>query len=170
MSESFLGEIRVVPFNFAPKGFAFCNGQLISYPQNTALFTLLGTTYGGDGISTFGLPDLRGRVPIHAGQGPGLSSRVLGQPGGVEAVTLTEQQIPPHQHSIIADAAAATTDSPTSGYLARGTKALYAAPSSLAQLTSVAGSTNPAQPHENRMPFLAVNFIICLSGIYPSQN
>ena len=165
MSEPFLGEIRVVAFTFAPRGFAFCQGQFLAITQNQSLFSLFGTSFGGNGITTFGLPDMRGRIPLHVGTG-----YPLGSFGGTESVALTEQQLPAHSHAIIADSGAATTDLPTGGYLARGTKALYATPTSLTQLTSRAEGTGGALPHENRMPYLVMNFIVSLQGIPPSRN
>src|SRR5689334_9815739 len=115
MSNPFLGEIRMVPFNFAPKGWALCNGQILAISQNTALFSLLGTTYGGNGVSTFALPDFRGRVPIHAGQGPGLSSYVLGEQTGTESVTLTVPQLPAHNHTVNGVASGGSQASPAGG-------------------------------------------------------
>src|SRR4051812_113885 len=119
MSTPFLGEIRMVGFNFAPRGWALCNGQILSIAQNTALFSILGTTYGGNGQTTFALPDLRGRVPVSAGQGPGLSSYDLGQVTGSENVTLTVQQLPAHSHNIAADATAGNVGSPSGAHLAQ---------------------------------------------------
>lgn len=173
MSEPFIGEIRMFGGSFAPAGWALCNGATIPISENDALFTLIGTTYGGDGQETFNLPDLQGRLPIHAGQGPGISqSYLLGERGGVESVTLTTNQIPNHTHALTASTAIANSNSPTNQVLAQSTqRALYTADavtSNLAQntLTVIGGS----QPHENCMPSLVVTFIISLFGIFPSQT
>lgn len=172
MSEPFVGEIRMFAGNFAPRGWAFCDGQLLAVSQNDALFSLLGTIYGGDGRTTFGLPDLRGRIPIHAGTGPGLSPRRLGSKGGEEAVTLTVNQLPSHTHPLQASADSATGPNPATSVLAEtltdrvyrdDTQDVNMAPSSI---TSVGGS----QAHTNIMPFLCVHFIIALFGIYPSRH
>jgi microcystin-dependent protein len=167
MAEPFLGSILIFGGNFAPQGWAFCNGQLLPINQNQALFSLLGTTYGGNGQTTFALPDLRGRVPIHFGQGPGLSSYSEGQVGGVESVTLIATQMPQHQHVQPATNADEGTNRPNSAVPARG--GVYAAGSDGSALapTSPAGGN---QAHENRQPFLAINFIIALQGIFPSRN
>lgn len=173
MSEPYLGEIRMAGFNFAPRGWALCNGQLVSIAQNSALFALLGTTYGGDGQTTFALPDLRGRVPIHWGTGPGLTNRVQGEVSGTETCTLIANQMPAHNHLINAQSAAGTTTSPSGAYLAgqpRGGAMMYAStPDSnlSASALSVAGGN---QPHNNMQPYLAVTFIIALNGIFPSRN
>jgi microcystin-dependent protein len=165
MSSPFVGEIRMVGFTFAPSGWAFCSGQTLAIAQNDALFNLIGTTYGGDGVNTFALPDLRGRVPIHQG-----SSFVIGQPAGTETVSLTGNQVPLHAHVAAGNATAAATTpvgnfwggtSPVSGYGTTADSNLNGG-----SLAAVGGS----QPHENRMPFLAVNFIISLFGIFPSRN
>lgn len=173
MSQAFLGEIRMFAGNFAPQGWAFCNGQLLAISQNDALFSLLGTTYGGDGITTFGLPDCRGRIPIHMGQGPGLSSYNLGTKGGVENVTLTLNQLPAHNHgplkasSLNADNAAAqgnvvsdTRDG--NPYYGNSSPTAFNA----AAVTNMGGKLN----HTNMMPYTCVSFIICLYGIYPSRT
>jgi microcystin-dependent protein len=174
MSEPFIGQVIAVGFNFAPVGWALCQGQLLPIDQNPALFSLLGTTYGGDGQSTFGLPDLRGRAALGMGQGPGLQPYPLGQPGGVESVTLTANQFASHTHALQA-AATATTPTPGSGVVL-GTPAaatpIYATAGTAAQLV---GSTVSPAPggnvaHENRQPSLAINYIIALFGIFPSQN
>ena len=172
MSEPFLGEIRMFGGNFAPLGWAFCSGQLLPISQNDALFALIGTTYGGDGQTTFGLPDLRGRAPVHQGQGPGLDNYVLGQMSGTEQETLTVSQIPGHTHFVNTTNAPATVSSPGGGYLAKTpgspTYAL-AAPSVLLKAGSI-GSAGGSQPHDNMMPSLGVSYIIALEGIFPSQN
>jgi microcystin-dependent protein len=174
MATPLLGEIKMVPYNFAPKGWAFCNGQLLSISQNTALFSLLGTTYGGNGTTTFALPDFRGRVPTSAGQGPGLSNYTLGEQTGTESVTLTVAQLPAHNHTVNGVASGGNQASPAGGSPAiesTGTSLDYssAAPNSAmnAAMVSPTGST---QPHSNIQPLLCVNFVIALVGIFPSRN
>ena len=172
MSEPFVGEIRMFAGNFAPRGWAFCDGQLLAVSQNDALFSLLGTIYGGDGRTTFGLPDLRGRVPIHAGSGPGLSPRRLGAKAGAENVTLTTNQLPSHTHPIRGSSDLADSTDPAGRVPAQATAIdLYAttAPSinfNTAAVTNIGGSRS----HSNLMPFLCINFIIALFGIYPSRH
>jgi microcystin-dependent protein len=171
MSQPFVGEIRMCGFNFAPVGWAFCNGQLMAISQNEVLFTLIGTTYGGDGQSTFALPNLQGRIPIHQGQGSGLSPYVMGQLAGSETVTLTSQQLPIHSHSLQANDAVASQASPTGGYLAQTTVPTYIpAPAVAAMNAGAVANSGASQPHENMMPYLCVNFIISLFGIFPTQN
>ena len=173
MSDPYIGEIRMFGGNFAPLGWAFCKGQLLSIAQETTLYTLIGTTYGGDGVNTFAVPDLQGRAPVHQGQGPGLSNYVLGQKAGVESVTLTVQQIPQHTHDV-AHGGAGSQASPQGGLLGTTSARDYRYSDATTDVSSpadalrVQGASN--QPHENRSPFLAINFIICLSGIFPSQN
>jgi microcystin-dependent protein len=172
MSEPFTGEIRMFAGNFAPQGWAFCDGQLLAVSQNDALFSLLGTIYGGDGRTTFGLPDLRGRIPIHQGSGPGLTPRQLGAKSGSEKVTLTAAQLPTHSHTWQASSGAATQDSPVGAGLASPTANVYkSSPSSLTPMKPdmVAASGGSAQ-HTNLMPALCVHFIISLFGIYPSRQ
>lgn len=167
MAESYLGEIRMFAGNFAPYGWSFCQGQLLPIWEYEALFSLIGTTYGGDGITTFALPDLRGRLPVHQGNG-----YAMGQKGGVENVTLTSQQIPPHSHSLKATTNMADTPSPSNALFAKGSiSELYWADPTEVDLNSAAVS--PAgnnQPHSNLQPYLCVNFIISLYGIYPSRS
>jgi microcystin-dependent protein len=180
MSEPFIGQIVLFPYNFAPRGWAFCNGQLLSIAQNTALFSLLGTTYGGDGRTTFALPDLRGRVPISAGQGPGLSDYSLGETGGAEDVTLITSEMPSHNHTaqvqLKGSNANASTDLPSGAVLARSARGnIYAAAASLVDMSSSSaastiGAAGGSQPHENRQPFLTLNYCIALEGIFPSRN
>ena len=174
MSEPFVGEIRMFAGNFAPQGWAFCDGQLLAISQNDALFSLLGTIYGGDGQTTFALPDLRGRIPVHMGSGPGLSPRQLGSNGGNETVTLTVNQLPPHSHALNGTDAAATANSPAGNVpAASNTIDLYATADPVASdalASSSLGNSGGSQPHSNLMPFLCVNFIIALFGIYPSRN
>lgn len=179
--EPFIGQIIMVGFNFEPKGWAFCNGQLLSIAQNQALFALLGTTYGGDGRTTFALPDLRGRCAIGMGQGPGLSRREQGERAGAEHVTLLPQQLPAHTHALSAYNAAGTVSDPSGAVIANN------------QVTIERGNTVPAsafvqsapntvmhpqaiqpaggsQPHENMQPYMAMNYIIALQGIFPPRN
>lgn len=172
MSEPFVGEVRMFAGNFAPRGWAFCDGQLLAVSQNDALFSLLGTIYGGDGRTTFGLPDLRGRIPIHAGTGPGLSPRRLGAKGGSEAETLTVNQLPSHTHTWRATTAVAQNRSPETNALASPTADIYTQTLSPATnlridtVTPVGGSRS----HSNLMPYLCINYIIALFGIYPSRQ
>ena len=166
MSEPFLSEIKVVSFNFPPKGWALCNGQFLPINQNQALFALLGTTYGGNGQTTFALPNLRGRVPIHFD-----SAHALGEAAGSTSVTVNIQQLPTHLHALNASDSPATTPAAAGNYMA-GANNLYHAPDANlttlnpASVTSVGGS----QPHNNMMPYLVLNFIIALQGIFPSRN
>ena len=173
MSQPFVGEIRMFGGNFAPAGWHFCNGALLSISENEVLFLLIGTTYGGDGQSTFGVPDLRGRVPIHIGQGAGLSSRVIGEAGGTETVTLTANQIPVHNHAVGADTRAGTSTKPQGRVWSASAPSLtYAAPTGVNTTTlnpATVAASGGSQPHENMLPFVAVNFIISLFGIFPSQ-
>ena len=175
MADPFVAEIRIFPFNFAPRGWAFCDGQLLPLSQNTALFSLLGTTYGGNGMSNFALPDLQGRAPMHPGQGPGLSLHDLGETGGSETVSLLESEIPAHTHALRVDAAdPADVQAPTAGVvLARSTGGNAYASSPLA-LTPLAGEAlAPAggdAPHNNMMPYLTFNFCIALQGVYPPRT
>ena len=173
MSNPFLGEIRMVGFTFAPRGWAMCNGQLLPITQNAALFALLGTTYGGNGTTSFALPDLRSRVPLHLGQGLGLSNYVQGEMTGTETVTLLSTQIPAHNHLVNCSNAGGTQASPVINYPAiesTGTSLNYAnapnATMNAAALTNFGGS----QPHSNIQPILCINFIIALVGIFPSRN
>jgi microcystin-dependent protein len=172
MADPFVAEIRIFPFNFAPKGWAMCNGQLLPISQNTALFSLLGTTYGGDGKSTFALPDLQGSVPLHPGQGPGLGLYDLGQVGGSEFVTLLQSEIPAHSHNVVASASTANRTAPAGNSVARATGATPyiaagGATTSLApQALSVAGS---GLPHNNLQPYLTLNFCIALQGVFPPR-
>jgi len=165
MSEPFLSEIKLVSFGFAPKGWALCNGQLLPINQNQALFSLLGTTYGGNGQTTFALPDLRGRVAMHTGSG-----HTLGERAGESAHTVTETELPQHTHALNAHSGAATTPVPTNGVLASAAN-VYADPSALVALHPVSvTSLGGSQPHENRQPFLALNFVIALVGIFPVRS
>jgi microcystin-dependent protein len=173
MGDQYLGEIRIFSFNFPPKDWAFCNGQILSIQQNAALFSLLGTSYGGNGQTTFALPNLQSRVPIHMGQGSGLSGYTLGQIGGVEAVTVDSSQMPAHTH--IASASSATANTTTASGNLLGDVAspatVYGPPGALTTLASGSiGTAGNSQPHENRQPYLALNFCIALFGIFPSRS
>jgi microcystin-dependent protein len=171
MSEPFLGEIRMVGFNFAPVGWAMCNGQLLPIAENSALFSLIGTTYGGDGVNTFALPNLQSRFPLHMGQGQGLSPYTIGQLAGTENVTLLANQIPAHSHAPQCNSNAGDQGSPTNNFWAASAQQLYsnAAPAVMmnAGLILPAGGS---QPHDNMNPLLVINFIIALSGVFPSRN
>ena len=176
-AEPYLGQILIVSFDFAPKGWAQCNGQIMPIAQNTAVFSLIGTYYGGDGFSTFALPDLRGRVPIHQGTGPGLSPYNVGQVGGSETVTLLLEQMPAHTHQMMGQSSLGTLTSPFSS---NGTGYIWAAQSRLniysaavpdtamgaQSITSAGGNL----PHPNMSPYLVLNYIIALQGVFPSRN
>lgn len=180
MGQPFIGQIIMFGGTFAPNGWMTCSGQLLPISQYDTLFNLIGTTYGGDGQSTFGLPDLQGRVPVHQGQGNGLSSYIMGQMSGVESVTLTTQQIATHNHNALTTAQPGTTNVPgtttlladegPSGITAVLTYAKFDAANQTTLLPATVGPTGGSQPHENRQPVLAVTFCISLFGIYPSQN
>src|SRR5436853_7144647 len=174
MADPFVAEIRIFPFNFAPKGWAFCDGQILPLSQNTALFSLLGTTYGGDGKCTFALPDMQGNAPMHPGQGPGLSLHDLGETGGSETVSLLESEIPSHSHSLGSQnnalggvqtpAPATSLNRPASGNLFdTNTTLVQMDPNSLAP----AGGD---QPHNNMQPYLTLNFCIALQGVFPPRT
>jgi microcystin-dependent protein len=177
MSEPFLGMIAIYGFNFAPRGWAMCNGQILPIAQNTALFSLLGTTYGGNGQTTFALPDLRSRVPIHFGQGPGLSSYDLGQAAGTESVTLTVNQMPGHNHpyTMTATNLDGNTPEPAANTVlanvSAGTQIYRSAAQPNVQMPGgVTGLTGGSQPAPILQPYLAINFCIALEGIFPSRN
>lgn len=166
----YIGEIRLTAFSFAPSGWALCNGQILSIASNTALFQVLGTTYGGNGVSTFALPDLQGRVPVGAGQGLGLSTRVQGDFGGVESQTLALNELPQHTHTLRASSANGTTDQPAGNLPARN-------PSGIPQFATVAdadlaagavSSVGSGQAHNNLQPYIVVNYIIAIQGVYPT--
>jgi microcystin-dependent protein len=166
MAQPYVGEIRMFAGNFAPAGWMFCEGQLLPISEYETLFNLIGTTYGGDGQSTFALPDLRGRVPIHFGNG-----FTLAETGGVETVTLTVSQIPAHSHPLLATNAAATSTSPSTNVFAKPSKNMYRdPPPANAMGPQAVGSTGGSQPHDNFQPYLCVDFIISLFGIFPSQT
>lgn len=166
MAQPYVGEIRIFAGNFAPAGWNLCEGQLLPISEYETLFNLIGTTYGGDGQSTFGLPDLRGRIPLHFGNG-----FTLAETGGAEQITLSVQQIPSHSHPWLATTATATNSSPVSNALAQGTAAFYdnstpSTPMAGGMISPVGGS----QPHENRQPYICINYIISLFGIFPSPT
>jgi microcystin-dependent protein len=175
MSDPFVAEIRIFAGNFPPTGWAFCNGQILPISQNTALFSLLGTNYGGDGKSTFALPDLRQRMPLHAGysQWPGLSPYGVGQMGGEAAVALSRSEMPQHGHASMASSALASVGSANGGVLAKtvSPNPPYHDPSTLQPLgPNALGMTGGGQPHNNQQPFLELNFIIALQGIFPPRS
>lgn len=173
MADPFVAEIRIFPFNFAPAGWAFCNGQLLPISQNTALFSLLGTTYGGNGKSNFALPDMQGNAPMHPGQGPGLSLHDLGETGGSQTVTLLESEIPAHTHGICTYNDVGEDRAPdTNEALARSTGGLlYAPPGTIVQLAFEAlVPAGGSMPHNNMMPYLTLNFCIAMQGIFPPRG
>lgn len=171
MADPFVGEIRMFAGNFAPRSWAYCDGQLLAVSSNDALFSLLGTIYGGDGRTTFGLPDLRGRIPIHAGSGPGLTPRNQGAKSGSEKVTLTLNQITSHKHgNLQATEAAATTVGPKDNVTAEATKRFYRTTGGMNMSPSAVTSIGGSRDHTNLMPTLCVHFIIALYGVYPSRT
>ena len=170
MGEPYIGEIRMFGGNFAPAGWVFCSGQLMPISENDALFTLIGTTYGGDGQETFGIPDLQSRVPMHVGTRDGITYQ-LGESGGVESVTLTLQQIPVHTHAILGSGAGATTQTPGGNVAAVAAAQVYSSASSPTQMS--AQSISPiggSQPHDNIQPYLCISFILSLFGVFPQQS
>lgn len=173
--DPFVAEIRIFPFNFAPKGWAFCDGQILPLSQNTALFSLLGTTYGGDGKSNFALPNMQGNAPMHPGQGPGLSPHDLGETGGSDTVTLIESEIPSHSHSLMSSTTNSSKPSPGGNALARVTGASpYVAGTPAPPLVQFSSNAlAPAggdQPHNNMQPYLTLNFCIALQGVFPPRT
>jgi microcystin-dependent protein len=173
MTTPYVGEIRMFGFQRIPLGWLACNGSLVSIAENEVLYTLLGTVYGGDGMTTFGLPDLRGQVPIHQGSAPGLTTRVLGQRGGSENVTLLQSNLPPHTHPFTATSAVATTDTPnqTTLHAAQTADTAYmAAPANIALGAASVGNSGNGLSHNNIMPTLVVSYCIAASGIFPSRN
>jgi microcystin-dependent protein len=175
MADPFVAEIRIFPFNFAPKGWAWCDGQLMPLSQNTALFSLLGTTYGGNGKSNFALPDLQGRAPMHPRQGSGLSLHDLGETGGSETVTLLESEMPAHAHVVNAQNSFANSNDPAGLVLARpfGGGNLYKIPGGAALSTMAPQAISPAggdQPHNNLQPYLTFYFCIALQGVFPPRG
>ena len=172
-SEPFLGEIFMSGFNFPPRGYATCSGQILSIAQNTALFALLGTTFGGNGQTTFALPDLRGRVPVGMGQGPGLSTKDLGEAAGSETVTLISNQMPAHTHAMHAVSEAGDASAPANAFLANTgalDKEYRSAGTSVQMNPAVIGTSGQSQPHANMQPYLVLNIYIALEGIFPSRN
>jgi microcystin-dependent protein len=171
MADPFVAEIRIFPFNFAPTGWAFCDGQILPLSQNTALFSLLGTTYGGNGSSNFALPNLQGNVPLHPGQGPGLGLYELGETGGAETVALLESEIPSHSHTLRASNLLSDSPTPANNTVARSRNAFQ---SNITSLVSMSPAALPpaggSQPHNNLMPYLTLNFCIALQGVYPPRT
>jgi microcystin-dependent protein len=177
MSDQYLGEIRTFPFNFAPEGWALCQGQLLSISQNSALFSLLGTQFGGNGTSNFGLPNLQGNVAVNAGNGAGLTPYVIGESAGSATVTLITNEIPAHSHVLVAQNGTGTSDSPADNLFAepelsgRYPANMYStAPPTAPMASSVLQNSGGNVPHNNLMPYLVINFSIALVGIYPSRS
>ncbi len=172
MSEPFIAEIRIFAGNFAPRGWAFCDGQLLPIAQNTTLFSLIGTTYGGDGRTTTALPNMKGRAPMHPGRGPGLTDRRLGQKGGEETTTLSQTQIPAHSHPLKGSDEDASSNNPKDKVMAAASEVAYANPGTVAAMSpqAMATSGGGSQPHNNMQPFLTMYYIIALVGIYPSRS
>jgi microcystin-dependent protein len=169
--DPFVAEIRIYPFNFAPKGWAFCDGQILPLSQNTALFSLLGTTYGGDGKSNFALPNMQGNAPMHPGQGPGLSLHDLGETGGSDTVSLLESEIPSHSHTASASGQDATTRIVTGQKPATGIGVgLFGTPASVQLSPNALTPAGGDQPHNNMQPYLTLNFCIALQGVFPPRG
>ena len=174
-SDPFIGEIQIYPYGFAPRGWAYCDGTLMPVAQYTALFSILGTTYGGDGRTTFGLPNLMGRVPMHAGRGPGLTPRMLGQTGGSETETLSLQQLGSHTHAAMAVSGQPTTNTPGPGVAAaqpagRGSAFYSDSQNNLVSMQGLAEATGQGGPHTNVQPFLTFSICIALEGVYPPRS
>lgn len=176
MSDAFVGEIRMTGFGYAPTGWASCDGQVVPLQQNAALYSLLGITFGGNGVNTFALPNLQGASPLGPGTGPGLTDRAMGAVGGADSVTLTGNQLPSHSHAVAASTAVGTEVSPAGGIWAvpggaRGEKAYAAASGAgVSMAPGAIGFAGGGEAHDNRPPYLAVNFIICMIGLYPSRS
>jgi microcystin-dependent protein len=172
MTEPFVAEIRIFPFNFAPIGWAFCDGQILPISQNTALFSLLGTTYGGNGVSTFALPDLQGCAPMQPDQGPGLSLYSLGETGGSDTVTLIASEMPAHNHTLLASTSPASGRNPTNAAIARsrGANAYGPAGSLVTMNPQALASAGSSLPHNNLMPYLTLSFCIALQGVFPPRG
>lgn len=169
MAQPFVGEIRMFAGNFPPVGWMFCDGQLVPISENEVLFQLIGTTYGGDGEETFALPNLQSRIPIHMGTG-GEGTYVIGESGGVESVTLTVQQIPVHTHPLIVSGEAGSTSNPANALVATGPTVYRPAPAVAAMNANSITPQGGSQPHDNMQPFLCINYIISLFGLYPQPN
>ena len=176
MSEPFLAEVRIVGFNFAPRGWAFCDGQILPISQNQSLYSLLGTTYGGDGRTSFALPDLRGRTPIHVGRSDGGAEHREGAKGGEEAHTLSASELPQHTHEMVGSTADANSPSPAGNLLAKPSTAvdnIYSTTSDVTDVSLASGTVlniGGGQAHDNMQPYLALNFCIALQGLFPSRN
>lgn len=170
MSQPFVGEVKFVAFNFPPRNYAFCNGQLLPIAQNQALFSILGTTFGGNGTQTFGLPNLQGRVPVHQGQGTGLPAVSLGAVGGENSHTLTIADMPAHNHLVMASNQAPTQPSPATDYLPTASTNLYASSANTTMSGAEIGNNGNGQPHNNMQPYQVVSAIIALVGIFPSRT
>lgn len=173
--DPFVAEIRIFPFNFPPKGWAFCDGQILPLSQNTALFSLLGTTYGGDGKSNFALPNMQGNVPMHPGQGPGLSLHDLGETGGSDTVSLLESEIPSHSHNVMCLAAPANRTNPGGNSFTKASgatpfKAGTPTPALVPLSDNAVAPAGGDQPHNNMQPYLTLNFCIALQGVYPPRT
>jgi microcystin-dependent protein len=168
--DPYIAEIRMFAGNFAPRGWAFCNGQILSITQNTALFSLLGTTYGGNGQTTFGLPNLQGRLPMHPGAGPGLTPRSLGETSGIETLTLLQSQIPSHTHQARASTEDANSATPLNATWGLASEQLYRVDDGVAMSPNALAQAGSSQPHNNLQPYLVVNFIIALQGIFPPRS
>ena len=173
MADPFLGEIKTFAGNFAPSGWALCQGQLLSIAQNEALFSLIGTIYGGDGVSTFALPSLAGRIALHQGVGPGLSPRTIGESGGSETVGLSVPQLPAHNHAAICSNTTGNSASPVNNYWSTdpgGNTGAYSTTDGSQMAGPAIGNTGGGQPHNNLQPYLVINYIIALEGIYPPRD
>lgn len=168
--DQYIGEIRMFAGNYAPQGWAFCDGQLLSIAQYDALFSLIGTTYGGDGINNFALPDLRGRIPVNRGQGPGLSNCYLGAMAGTETVTLTVEQLPAHSHPVAISTTAGTLESPANAFWAANINQYSTSPPNGQMNPEAITAVGNNRAHENMMPYLCISFIIALEGFYPDRN
>lgn len=171
MAQPFVGEIKMFAGNFAINGYAFCNGQLMSIAENDVLFALIGTTYGGDGQTTFGLPDMQGRIPLHQGQGPGLTSRTMGEKAGTETVTLISQQMPSHSHTAAANSGSGASTNPQSNFIAGSTSTPYNTTAPATQMgVQTIGLMGGSQAHDNLQPYLVITYLIALYGIFPPRN
>jgi microcystin-dependent protein len=172
MPDPFVAEVRIFAGNYPPQGWGFCDGQILPISQNTALFSLIGTTYGGNGVSTFALPDLRGRAPVHPGQGPGLTPRSLGESAGSETHALNVSQMPSHTHSMGASAANGVMDGAAGGVPARNPAAIpqYAPSADVDEGAAAVGPIGGGQPHNNMQPYLGVSYIIALQGVFPPRG